>query len=416
MNAMATSKLCINGKRLWQTLMQSAEIGEHNGGLCRLALSDEDAKMRDLFVDWCKEAGCTVSVDRVGSIFARRDGQDNTLPPVIMGSHLDSQPTGGRFDGVLGVLSGLEVIRTLNENNVNTLRPIEVVCWTNEEGARFQPPLVASGAFVGIHSVDHVLACKDEDGLLFGDELNRIGYAGEAQVGGRELDSYFELHIEQGPILDEECIDVGIVTGGYSARGFCIELKGVTAHTGPTPMDRRQDALAASGMLISAVYELGWRHHQSGGKATTTQLSCFPNKQGTICDQAQLTIDFRHADPDTGKEMEEEILAVMQGISERTSVQIEIVKQWSYGKEQFDSALIGLVQETAEALGIPSREILSQAGHDAYYISRVAPSVLIFTPCVGGISHNEAEDIELSRTEPGVNTLMHAVVARANRA
>ncbi len=405
----------INASRLWETLMVSATIGGRNGGLCRLALTDEDKQMRDLFVQWCEEAGCRVSIDRLGSIFARRDGMENSLPPVLIGSHLDSQETGGRFDGVLGVLSGLEIIRTLNDTQAVTRRPLELVCWTNEEGARFQPPVLASGAFVGANNVDDVLGIRDADGYVFGEELQRIGYAGDMAVGERALDAYFELHIEQGPVLDEAGIDVGVVTGGYSARGFCLSLEGVTAHTGPTPMDRRQDALAAAGKLVAAVYDLGWEYHATDGKATTTQLSCSPNKQGTICDRAAMTCDFRHADPSVLESMERTFLEAITEISRQTNVKMEITRRWSYGEEAFDVELQELVRKTARGLGVGTRDILSQAGHDAYYLSRVTPTALIFTPCKGGVSHNETEDIDLDRTEPGVNTLLHAVLARANR-
>ena len=263
----------INPRRYWQTVERSAEIGiGRPGGLARVALSDADREMRDQFVAWCREAGCTVSVDGVGNIFAHRKGKDDSLPPVVVGSHLDTQVNGGRYDGIVGVLAGLEIIRCFNERNLQTRRPIEVVNWTNEEGARFSPPMVAAGAFAGVYPVDWVLDRRDDDGKRLGDELARIGYAGSAPVGGRKLDSYFELHIEQGPLLDQKKIDVGVVTHGYTAHGFIVEVKGETAHTGPWPMDKRKNALVGAAMLAVAAHEIGWKHHATQGKGTAARI------------------------------------------------------------------------------------------------------------------------------------------------
>jgi N-carbamoyl-L-amino-acid hydrolase len=275
----------INGERLWASIQRSGEIGVGRpGGLARLALSDADREMRDLFVSWCREAGCEVTIDRLGSIFARREGTDASLPPVVMGSHLDTQVNGGKYDGIVGVLAGLEVIRALNDHDVRTQRPIELVSWTNEEGARFSPPMVASGAFAGVYPVDWVLGRLDDDDKRFGDELARIGYAGLAPVGGRPLDAYFELHIEQGPILDAEGIDVGVVVRGYAVRGFLVEVRGETSHTGPTPMDKRRNALVGAAMLAVAVNDVGWRCHPTGGKATAAWLLVKPNQPGILSD------------------------------------------------------------------------------------------------------------------------------------
>jgi N-carbamoyl-L-amino-acid hydrolase len=411
-----TQSPTIDAARFWSTVMRSGDIGPGKaGGLRRLALSDADKEMRDLFVTWCTEAGCTVSIDRVGNIFARRPGTDDHLPPVLMGSHLDTQVAGGKYDGIVGVLAGLEVLRTLDERRVQTKRPLELVCWTNEEGARFTPPMVASGAFAGVFDVDWVLGLRDDDGKVFGSELERIGYNGKTAVGGRAIDAYFELHIEQGPILDRETVPVGIVTGGYAARGMHVDFHGETAHAGPTPMDRRRNALVGASMLAVAVNEIGWRYHETEGKATVARLVAWPNKAGILSEYAQLTCDVRHADPAVADRMWAEVKAAADDSARRANVEARVASEWRFGSERFDPGCIRLVREAAERLGVRHRDILSQAGHDAYYISRIAPTAMIFTPCRDGISHNEAEHAEEGYTVPGVNVLLHAVLARADR-
>ncbi len=406
----------IDEPRFWRTVERSGTIGPGRpGGLCRLALSDADREMRDLFVQWCREAGCAVTVDRVGNIFARRRGEDAHLPPVVVGSHLDTQVNGGRYDGIVGVLAGLEILRTLDDRDVATRRPIEVVCWTNEEGARFAPPMLASGAFAGVFDVDWVLARKDDDGKIFGDELRRIGYAGSAAVGGRTLDAYFELHIEQGPILDEQAVDVGIVTKGYATRGYVVEALGETAHAGPWPMDKRRNALVGAALLAVAVNDIGWRYHPTGGKATAARLVAWPNKPGILSDWAQLTCDVRHEDPAVADAMASELLDAIPACAKRANVAMKVVDHWMFGAERFDPECMALLRAAAARCGVPALEIASQAGHDAYHLSRVAPTALLFTPCREGITHNNNEHAELAYTAPGVNVLLHAVVARANR-
>ncbi len=408
--------LAVDGPRFWDTVMRSGEIGPGKaGGLRRLALTDADKAMRDLFVTWCTEAGCTVTIDRIGNIFARRPGLNEHLAPVLMGSHLDTQVAGGKYDGIVGVLAGLEILRTLDERRVRTTRPLELVCWTNEEGARFTPPMVASGAFAGVFDVDWVLGLHDDDGLVFGRELSRIGYDGKSAVGGRAIDAYFELHIEQGPILDREAVPVGIVTGGYAVRGIHVDVHGETAHAGPTPMDRRRNALVGAAMLAVAVNEIGWTYHPTEGKATVARLVAWPNKAGILAEYAQLTCDVRHAERDVADRMWAEVKAAMEGCARRAGVQMQVAGEWQFGSERFDPGCIRLIREAAQRLGVPHRDILSQAGHDAYYISRIAPTAMIFTPCRDGISHNEAEHADRDTTVPGVNVLLHAVLARANR-
>jgi N-carbamoyl-L-amino-acid hydrolase len=411
-----TSNLRIDGARLWGGLMASAEIGPGKaGGLCRLAASDADKAMRDLFGAWCEEAGLTVTIDRLGNMFARRPGRDNDLAPVTMGSHLDTQYAGGRFDGILGVLSGLEVIRTLNNHSVETVRPLEVINWTNEEGCRFAPPMASAGAFAGVYSEEFVATRADDDGLLQGAELERIGYRGPAPVGGRTLDAYFELHIEQGPILDAEAIPVGIVTGGYKSFGAHVDVHGETAHAGPTPMEKRRDALVGAARVVAAVNDIGWKYQNTLGKTTVTRLVAWPNKPGIISEWAQFSLDCRHPDPATAETMWAEIEAAIPAAAERARVAMEITTRWEFGNERFDADLIGLLRGAAWDLGVKSRDLLSQAGHDAYHVSKCAPTAMIFSPCINGITHNEAEDIDLRMTEPAVNVLLHAVLARANR-
>ena len=407
--------LRIDGERLWSTLERSAEIGPGRAqGLCRLPLTDADREMRDQFVDWCREAGCTINIDRIGNIFARRPGEDESLSPVLIGSHLDTQVAGGKYDGILGVLAGLELVRTLNDRAITTRRALEVVCWTNEEGARFQPPMMCSAAFARVLEVDWVLACEDDDGLVFGDELRRIGYDGSAPVGGRDIDAYFELHIEQGPELEANDTPLGIVTGGYFTRGMVIEITGENAHSGPTPMDKRKNALVGAAMMIVAANDIGWQQHPPG-KSTSTRIKVWPNKPGILPDYAQITVDFRHPEKDTTLAMESDMKAAIEECCERANVRATITQSWEFGNEVFDDECAELVRSAATELGVSYRDMLSQAGHDAYNMSRVAPTALLFSPCKDGISHNESEDIELGYTTPAVNVLLHAVLARANR-
>jgi N-carbamoyl-L-amino-acid hydrolase len=407
--------LQVDGERLWRTLMRSAEIGPGRaGGLCRLPLTGADQEMRDQFIEWCEAAGCSITVDRLGNIFARRDGDDQALAPVLMGSHLDTQVAGGKYDGILGVLAGLEVVQTLNDAGLRTRRAIEVVCWTNEEGARFQPPMMCSGAFAGVHEVDLILACKDDDGFVFGEELARIGYDGSAPVGGRDIDAYFELHIEQGPELEERGIPLGIVTGGYFTRGMVIEIEGENAHAGPTPMDKRKNALVGAAMMIVAANDIGWAQHPPG-KSTSSRIMVWPNKPGILPDYAQTTVDFRHPDKKTTLDMEAAMMAAIDDCCERANVAAKVVQTWEFGNEAFDDECIALVKHAADDLQVRYQEMLSQAGHDAYHMTRIAPTALLFSPCKEGITHNENEHIELEYTTPAVNVLLHAVLARANR-
>lgn len=405
----------IDGHRLWATLMASAEIGAlSEGGLRRLALSDADRQMRDLLASWAAEGGYQVLVDQLGTMILRRRGTSEALQPVVIGSHLDTQWAGGRFDGILGVLAGLEVLRSLDDNGIETLRPIEVVNWTNEEGARFQPPMLCSLAFAGKVSVEWVYERQERDGRRFVEELERIGYRGREPVR-RSVDSYFELHIEQGPRLDASGLKVGIVIGGYASRGMRIIVRGENAHVGPTPMERRSNALVGAALVAAAVNDIGWQHASSDGKTTAARLDLEPNLPGIISHLAQLYIDFRHPEMVGLAAMEEEVRKAIVDCAERSRTSIEIAEAWGFGGLEFDQGLVALLRSTAERLGITTMDLKSQAGHDAYNVAAVAPACMIFTPCDDGISHNVRETTRIEDQLPGMNVLLNAVVARANQ-
>jgi beta-ureidopropionase / N-carbamoyl-L-amino-acid hydrolase len=406
----------INPERLWSTLERSAEIGRfRDGGLRRLALSAEDKEMRDQFVQWAKQAGCTVEIDRLGNIFARRAGSDPSLPPVAIGSHLDSQICGGRYDGILGVLCGLEVVRTLNDRGLATKRGIEVICWTNEEGGRFAPPMMGSMAFAGVLPLETVLATTDDAGITVEQALDAIGYAGPAPLGERKFDAYLELHIEQAPVLDRAKVDVGIVVGGYKTQALRLTIKGDTGHAGGTPMSMRRNALVGAGYVIAAVNDIGLAYAADEGRTTTTRIESFPNLPGTYAEEVKLTLDYRHIDAGRFAAMGKDIRAAIDAAAKRANVEIEVAEGWSWGTELFAPDCIELLKTTARELGLPYREMRSQAGHDAYAVATLAPTAMIFTPCYEGISHNVKEDIELGRSVPGANLLLNAAVARANR-
>jgi N-carbamoyl-L-amino-acid hydrolase len=407
--------LGINGERLWQSLMEMAKIGAtEKGGVCRLALSDLDKAGRELFIRWCERAGCTVSVDRMGNIFARRPGRNPALAPVLAGSHLDTQPTGGRFDGVYGVLAGLEVIRTLNDLDYETEAPIEVVCWTNEEGSRFSPPMVGSGVFAGVFDLGYGLERPDNvTGVKLGAELERIGFAGPAPVGGREVAAYFEAHIEQGPILEDQRKPVGIVTGAQGQRWYEITVTGQEAHAGPTPMRKRRDALVGSARMIDAVNRIGLAHSPHAC-ATVGFVQVSPNSRNTIPGRVFFTVDFRHPEDAVLTRMDQELRAACAEIAGATGLKAEVKEFWYFPPTPFDKSCVASVRKATETLGYPHMDIISGAGHDAVYMARVAPTAMIFVPCVGGISHNEIEDAKPEDLAMGCAVLLNAVLERAN--
>jgi beta-ureidopropionase / N-carbamoyl-L-amino-acid hydrolase len=408
--------LQVDAERLWASLQRCGEIGRFRGtGVRRLALSPEDKQVRDLVVAWAREAGCTIEVDPVGNIFARRAGSDDSLPPVAIGSHLDTQICGGKYDGALGVLCGLEIIRSLNDRRIATRRPIELIVWSNEEGARFSPPLMGSLAFAGKLACAQVHDSKDDAGLKYAEELERIGYLGTAPLGKRPLDCYLELHIEQAPHLDREGCDIGIVVGGYKTLALRIEIQGETSHSGGTPMLERRNALVGAGYLIAAVNDIGVNFAAEEGRTTAPRIECFPNLPGIVPEQVRLLIDFRHPEAAGFEKMYTEIKAAIAAAEAKARVVITLAEGWSWGTSLFAAECITLLKETASDLGLPCREMLSQAGHDAYALADLTPTAMIFTPCRGGISHNTNEDIELVRTLPGANLLLNAALRRANR-
>jgi N-carbamoyl-L-amino-acid hydrolase len=334
---------------------------------------------------------------------------------VLIGSHLDTQAAGGSFDGVLGVLAGLEVLRVLNEAGISTRRAIEVVNWTNEEGARFYPPMLASAVFAGKQGLEWALDRCDRNGIRLGDELKRIGYSGKEPVGGRAVDAYFELHIEQGPRLDRERVPVGIVVGGFPTAGMRISIMGETAHVGPTPMELRRNALVGAAHVAIAIDEIGWRHSAAEAKATAARLDLWPNLPGIISDRADLFCDMRHPRADGLKRMLDEVAVALPDCARRGRCTIEIAEQWGFGGLEFDAELIALLRRAASDLGYRTLDLRSEAGHDAYHMASICPAAMIFSPCAGGISHNEAESMTKEDATPGANVLLSAVIARADR-
>jgi beta-ureidopropionase / N-carbamoyl-L-amino-acid hydrolase len=404
----------INGERLWASLMELAQIGATpKGGVCRLALTDLDRQARDLFVRWCEEAGCSVSVDGVGNIFARRPGRDNSLPPISTGSHIDSQPTGGKFDGAYGVMAGLEVIRTLNDHNHQTDAPIELVVWTNEEGSRFSPAMIGSGAFAGVFPLDEVLAKADIEGKTMGAELKRIGYAGPKPVTGHKMGAYFEAHIEQGPILEAEEKTIGIVTGAQGQRWYEITVTGQDAHAGPTPMKRRKDALVGAARMIDAVNKIG-HAHPPYACATVGFVQVSPNSRNVIPGKVFFTVDFRHPSNDTLTQMDKDLRDACAEIAKAAKVEVEVKEFWHFAPTPFDAKCVEAVREGASRYGYKHMDIISGAGHDAVYVAKVAPTGMIFVPCDDGISHNEIENAKPDHLEAGCNVLLRAMLARAH--
>lgn len=402
--------MLINADRLSSSLGEMARIGATpKGGVCRLALTDADKAGRDLFVSWCREAGCTIRVDQLGNIFARREGANPERPPVVTGSHLDTQPTGGRFDGVYGVLAGLEVVRTLNDHGRTTQAPIEVAVWTNEEGSRFPPAMVASGAFAGVFDLQYALSRTDLEGKTFGEELARIGYSGDAPVGGRPLAAFFELHIEQGPVLEAERKTIGVVTGAQGQRWYEITLTGQEAHAGPTPMTRRRDALVGASRIVLEVNRIGLSH-PPWACATVGLMKVGPNSRNTIPGTSFFTVDFRHPDETVLASMDQELRRCVADVGRELGLQTQLAQIWHSPAVAFDRSCVDSVRRAASRLGLPHRDIISGAGHDACYISRVAPTGMIFVPCENGISHNEVENASSEDLAAGASVLLEVVL------
>ena len=407
------SNFKINGDRLWETIMEMAKIGPGiAGGNNRQTLTDEDAKGRALFQKWCDEANLSMGIDKMGTMFARREGTDPNALPVYVGSHLDTQPTGGKYDGILGVLGGLELIRSLDDMGIKTKHPIVLVNWTNEEGTRFAPPMMASGVFAGVHTLDWAYAKEDSDGKKFGDELKRIGWIGDEEVGSRKMKAFFELHIEQGPILESEGKDIGVVSRGQGLNWLQVTLTGRESHTGSTPMPMRRNAGLGMAKITSLVHEIAMSH-QPDAVGAVGHCDVYPNSRNIIPGKVVFTIDFRSPSFDTQDDMERRLHEGAKEICNSLDLEIEIEKVGHFDPVTFDEGCVSTIRRAAERLGYSHRDIISGAGHDACWINKVAPTAMVMCPCVDGLSHNEAEDISQDWAVAGSNVLFHAVLETA---
>jgi N-carbamoyl-L-amino-acid hydrolase len=402
--------LQIDGQRLWDTLMHTAQFGATaKGGICRLTLTDLDRQVRDWFRAQCEALGCTVTVDEVGTMFARRPGKNQTLAPIAMGSHLDTQPTGGKFDGVLGVLAALEAMRTLHQADYETNAPVEIVNWTNEEGARFAPAMLASGVFAGVFSADYAYGRTDRDGKSFGEELERIGYKGTEKAGSRKFSAMFELHIEQGPILEAERKKIGVVQGVQGIRWYEVTIAGQEAHTGTTPMGLRKNALIGAARMIERIDAIA-REHGPNAVGTVGLIENRPNSRNVIPGEVFFSVDFRSPDEKILDAMEGKLRAALGEVATALQLAYTEARIWESPPVQFAPELIECVRIGAEKAGFAARDMISGAGHDAAYIARVAPTTMIFVPCAGGISHNEAESTSFDECAAGAQVLLNAVL------
>lgn len=403
----------IDGDRLWDSLMQMARCGATDRGGCnRQALTDEDREGRDLFRRWCEEAGCTVTVDAIGNMFARRGGEDDSLPPVLAGSHLDSQPTGGKFDGAYGVLAGLEVIRTLNDNGVRTRGPLEVAAWTNEEGCRFSPALIGSGVWTGVFDLEETYAIPDKSGKTVGAELQRIGYLGDVPAKTRPLRAAFEAHIEQGPILEQEGHQIGVLTGIQGLRWYDLVIEGEACHAGPTPMANRKDPFMAALPILRGCYDLAGRH-APWGRATIGDIRAEPGARNTVPEKLVVGIDLRHPDAGVLDDMDRALRALVSHECESRGLGSSVNELWHMPVTTFAPECVEAVRLATRELGYSHMEMVSGAGHDSLYIATVAPTGMIFVPCENGLSHNEAENAKPEDLEAGCNVLLHAMLRMA---
>ncbi len=405
----AMKNLKIDAERLWDDLMETAKIGgTPKGGICRLTLTELDAQVRDWFKARCEALGCTVTIDDMGTMFARRPGQRADLPPIAMGSHLDTQPTGGKFDGALGVLAALEALRTLVQAGYETFAPIELVNWTNEEGARFAPAMIASGVFAGVFTRDWAAARADRSGETFGSALDKIGYRGPEKCGAHKLSAFFEVHIEQGPYLEAEGKEIGVVTGVQAMRWYEVTVTGQDTHAGTTPMPRRHDALLAAARLVETVNAAARKHPSAVG--TVGLLEVKPGAPNVVPGEVFFMIDMRDPDPGVLDRMESEIAQAAKALEAELGVAVAIKNIWTQPPQPFDADCIAAVREAARASGFSTREMISAAGHDAAYVARVAPAAMVFVPCKDGISHNEAEYSSKEQCAAGAQVLLQAVL------
>ncbi|MFC5585580.1 Zn-dependent hydrolase [Nitratireductor kimnyeongensis] len=405
--------LKINADRLWDSLMEMAKIGPGvAGGNNRQTLTDEDSEGRKLFQKWCEEAGLEMGVDEMGTMFATRAGTDPDALPVYVGSHLDTQPTGGKYDGVLGVLGGLEIIRSMNDLGIKTKHPIVVTNWTNEEGTRFAPAMLASGVFAGVHERDWAYDRTDAEGKRFGDELERIGWKGDEPVGQRKMKAFFELHIEQGPILEDEFIDIGVVTHGQGLWWLQVTLTGKESHTGSTPMPKRRNAGLGMARVTELVHEVAM-DHQPNAVGAIGHVEVYPNSRNVIPGKTVFTVDIRSPDEKTLNRMRAKIEAGIETICDALDIKYEIEPVGHFAPVTFDKDCVKAIRDAAERLGYSHRDIVSGAGHDACWINQVAPTAMVMCPCVDGLSHNEAEEITKEWAQAGADVLFHAVVETA---
>ena len=407
------ANLRINGQRLWQSLMTLAEIGATpKGGVCRLALTELDKIGRDLVVQWARDAGMSITIDQIGNVFMRRAGTNDSLPPIMTGSHIDTQPTGGKFDGNYGVLAGLEVVRTLNDQSIRTEAPIEVAFWTNEEGSRFVPVMMGSGVFAKAFSLETAYAAKDVDGKTVKDELGRIGYVGDQVPGDHPVGAYFEAHIEQGPVLEDHDITIGVVEAVLGIRWYDCTVTGMEAHAGPTPMGLRQDALQVATKIMQEVVAVAMRH-QPHGRGTVGMVQVHPNSRNVIPGRVKFSMDLRNVSNELLDQMDAEIRAYCAQVAAQSGLSVEVQEVSHYPAVPFEAGCVAAVRKATEALGYSNMPTVSGAGHDAVYVARLAPAGMIFVPCKDGISHNEIEDAKAEHLEAGCNVLLHAMLARA---
>ncbi len=422
MNALAVEKsksavdidtIRINGDRLWASLMELAQIGATpKGGVCRLTLTDLDKQGRDLVIKWAREAGMSVTIDKIGNGFMRRAGRNNALPPIVTGSHIDTQPTGGKFDGNYGVLAGIEVVRTLNEHGIETEAPIEVAFWTNEEGSRFVPVMMGSGVFAKAFTLEHAYAAKDSAGKSVKEELERIGYIGTEEPGEHPIGAYFETHIEQGPVLEDNDVTIGVVQGVLGIRWFDCTVTGMEAHAGPTPMALRKDALQVATHLMQEIVAAALRH-KPHGRGTVGMVNVYPNSRNVIPGQVKFSIDLRNATDAIVDTMADEVKAFAAKLSKESGLPIEIQQVSGYPAQVFHKDCVEAVGRAAKKLGYSNMPVVSGAGHDAVYMAQLAPAGMIFIPCKDGISHNEIEDAKPEHITAGCNVLLHAMLERA---
>jgi N-carbamoyl-L-amino-acid hydrolase len=405
--------LRINGDRLWASLMELAQIGATpKGGVCRLTLTDLDKQGRDLVTKWACDAGMSVVIDKIGNGFMRRPGRDNALAPIMTGSHIDTQPTGGKFDGNYGVLAGIEVVRTLNDHGIETEAPIEVAFWTNEEGSRFVPVMMGSGVFAKAFTLEHAYAATDTEGKSVKGELERIGYVGTQEPGDHPIGAYFETHIEQGPVLEDNDITIGVVTGVLGIRWFDCTVTGMEAHAGPTPMALRKDAMQVATHLMQEVVASALRH-KPHGRGTVGMVQVFPNSRNVIPGRVKFSMDLRNSTDALVDQQVAEVKAYAAKLSAEAGLKIEIEMVSSYSAIEFSANCVDAVGRAAKKLGYSNMPVVSGAGHDAVYMAKLTSSGMIFIPCKDGISHNEIEDAKPEHITAGCNVLLHAMLERA---